>query len=259
MRSREFGFLRLLTLIGLVSCFVPSGAQTSDKVPSDDKPVEAYYLFRPNSSYCHKSPCSSGFVKLVNHMTTPCRGGKPQRECYVAEVDYSRLSLSDMEYDRLLQAVEAGNVLFEGRIVPGGSPGLRTSRHFEVSQAWIAASDKTATGTYYQVTSSNIHCISPLCPAYHEAELNDVWQRYIDDVVLTLTGASGQQIKEAYEAMADPEGVIVVGVHTTKRGSGDKAKVLVGSQFYLRVVPNPCQPTGCGGAALRRDRDGDDL
>ncbi|PON12673.1 hypothetical protein C2W62_38395 [Candidatus Entotheonella serta] len=85
------------------------------------------------------------------------------------------------------------------------------------------------------------------CPAYHEAELNHVEERYIDDVDLSPIGASEQQIEEAYKAMAGSDGIIVAGIHKTRLGPYGKIQVLVGSQFYLRFLPNPCQSTGCSG------------
>ncbi len=159
MRSREFGVFRMMILLVFVSSFALSSAHTSEKMPTDVAPyTDAYYLFRHASSLCQKSLCRGGFVKLVNHIRTPCIKGAKQHECYISEVDYDRLSLSDAEFDKLMQAVEAGQVLFKGRIQSQPTLGLSFTRRFEVTQAWVAASKKLANGTYYQVTNSKIPC-----------------------------------------------------------------------------------------------------
>ncbi|WP_143308947.1 DUF6748 domain-containing protein [Candidatus Entotheonella palauensis] len=88
--------LSILALLVLLSSFALAGAQPWEDI-SPNPNADAYYLFHPDSLFCRSQPCSGGFVKRVNHSTTPCIGGPPKHECYVASVDYSGLSLSDVE------------------------------------------------------------------------------------------------------------------------------------------------------------------
>ncbi len=76
-------------------------------------------------------------------------------------------------------------MLFKGAIKPQVPLGLSNIGYLAVSEAWIAASDHPATGTYYRVTDDSPPCIFYPCPAYHEAPLNGNRWGYIDDVDLT--------------------------------------------------------------------------
>ncbi|ETW95897.1 MAG: hypothetical protein ETSY1_28715 [Candidatus Entotheonella factor] len=236
--------LSILILFVLLSSLTLSGAQ-SWEAPSLD--ADAYYLFQPDALACLSQPCSGGFVQRVNHAMTPCVGGPPKQACPVASVDYSELSLSDTEYDQLLQAVEAGKVLFKGRIKPQITLDLNPMRDFVVSEAWIAASDEPATGTYYRVAADSSPCLFPPCPAYHEAQLNRTQEGYIDDVNFILADAPEYLLDQAMEALTQPDGLLVAGFHAIVHGLDGKQLVLMVSQFYLRLLSDACEPTGCSG------------
>src|SRR5438093_4560982 len=62
-----------------------------------DPSGSAVYQVRPDPRLCPSPLCGGAFASLVNLAHTPCIDGSEREACYVADLDFSAMGLSDSQ------------------------------------------------------------------------------------------------------------------------------------------------------------------
>lgn len=208
--------------------------------------AEAYFLIRQDFRKCASPMCGGYFVQEVNRTSTRCPDGKLLRECYVPEIDVSRVLPADSE-----QSANIGG----GDLVQGYLDRSRTFPGWAVlvaSEAWDAASDVPPTAWFYRVRDTGVRCARAPCLTLSADLLNVASKtRQLAGVDFTRVRA-GQSLEEiAFSQLASNAGLLAAG----KIGPNDpiNGPILHASQFYLKLgggestVGGACYIGGCSG------------
>jgi hypothetical protein len=239
---------RNLFFIGLMAALVPACGTaedlSDDVIESGDEldgkadglsKTSTFYTVRQDLRRCISPLCGGAWVKRLNFTTTKCADGKYASECYVAEENHTKLGLTSTDLD-------TGHALiFRGSIKPKSYSGFGNMGEFVATEAWTAASDNAPTDLFYRVTNTGVRCFSHPCPTFHEAKLNSTVSRNLASLDLAKTGATADQIGDAYAATTTPDGILVSGTHFRETGPAGSMYALRGAQFYTRVVAKGCK------------------
>ena len=205
-----------------------------------------YYSVRSDFRKCMWPICGGYFVKRVNQPKTKCLDGTWQKECYVAQVDWSALGLSDSESAEL----SPGAMVLRGSITKG-QQGNQTYAVFAATEGWQAATDQAASGTFYRAKDSGIVCITFPCPTIEGTQLNRNKKPTATYAGLDLSpsGASQDQLDAGWKELESDNGLIVAAKTESVTGPAGKADGLSASQFYTRVQHQAasCHKSGCSG------------
>ncbi len=234
--------LAMNALSGIVGLPQSVAAESNVPGPPGATPVavnSTYYQLRADLRRCRAPLCGGYYVKRVNQPRTRCTNGQLMFECYVAEVDWN--GQPQVEINRALLRADLEVKLFDrfGRF------GV-----LRVIESWQATNDNPTSDNFFRVRDKGVRCITSPCLTHHESKLNSRIERDIAGVDLkAITGASDEAINEAFEAMTEPEGIIVSGKHVPVTGPTGRATELKALQFYMRprkeVSNKPCIKTGC--------------
>jgi hypothetical protein len=246
--------LFLLSLIALApACGAPAEDLAEDQIESaqtdegkSDEPgsTYTYYSVRPDLRRCVAPLCGGVWVKRVNQTWTRCADGQwTQDECYVANVDYSKLGISQSDYQEI--QANASKLMLRGNIRAKKYGSFGNLGEFNASEAWIGQGDAPVTGIFYRVKDNGLRCIAAPCPTYHEAKLNSAAHRNIAELDFSATGADQKEIDAAYQALFSTEGVLVAGSHFTVTGPAGRGLGLKASQFWIKVKSRGCSPVFC--------------
>jgi hypothetical protein len=138
---------------------------------ADSATLSTYYTIERDTRRCVAPLCGGWWVARVNQASTKCIGGKYEPACYVFDVDASALGLSDEELANF-QGSLGSRVLLRGKLVKTTFEGFGSIGTFRASEGWMAPTDATPSGTFYQVTDSGIRCITTPCFSLTERKLN---------------------------------------------------------------------------------------
>ncbi len=209
------------------------GAAEPESPPS----TSTYYVLRADLRKCASPMCGGFFVRRVNASSTMCVDGKNSSECYVSEIKWNGHT-----------QVDPAKALLRGSILKNATAKLRKIGYFKVEEAWQAAGDNNATGSYYRVKDRGLRCITSPCPTHREDKLNARQGRNIAGVDLSQAGASDDLVNAAFTALTG-QGILVAGEHEKVTGPAGKSEKLTSTQFYLRAgsatAKKPCIKTGC--------------
>jgi hypothetical protein len=196
------------------------GASIDDDIKADHAGGgTTYYLIRTDAN-------GASFVKRANFASTTCADGTAAAECSVPGVDYSPAQLDQNDMS-----------LLAGR--PMIVRGSLSSTGLSAREVWVAAvgtaGDDYApvSGTIYRVKDNGVRCVTAPCPSDRETKLNGTTTKDVAGVDLTRTGASDEQINDAYLAIASADGVFVDGSNVALSG---KYQQLVATNFFTRVA-----------------------
>ncbi len=219
----------------------------SDSVSADNW---TYFTARPDLRKCMAPLCGGYWVKRVNQPKTKCIDGSWQKECYVADLDWSSLGLSDVETADANAAAQAAEIVLRGKLAPAAYPQFDLAS-FAVEEGWRGATSNAPSGTFYRVKDSGVKCITYPCPTVQGVKLNKNAKPISNYSGLDLapSGASQEQIDQAWQDMTGP-GLVVAATTETVTGPAGKGTGLTASQFYTRiahVAATGCHTTGCSG------------
>lgn len=217
------------------------GADLLDASKADSlASTSTYYTIRPDYRRCVAPLCGGYWVSRVNQHRTRCADGSQAAECYVADADWGALEGAD----------RSGNLLVRGSIERHDWGTRGTFGRLVATEAWKAAGTTEPDGLFYRVRDNGVRCITYPCPSLHEAKLNSTVHRNISGLDLSEAGATDDLVDQGYAALADTDGLLVVGHHVRVRGPAGTALAFDASQFYLRVQPSALgQPCGSRGLA----------
>ncbi len=214
------------------------GAGKEDALSS----TSTYYAIRRDTRKCLYPMCGGYWAQRLNRAKAICADGSSAESCYVAELDQSALKIASAD----------GASILRGKIakqqINGSSFGV-----FKATEAWRAATEAAPTGLFYRVDDSGIFCVKAPCPSLHRAKLNSILGGNFDELDLTPSGATQDQIDEAMNAIFR-SAVLIAG-----RRSGGK---ITASQLYTRTDDPLCAPVQCKLACLNgwaKDASGCDI
>lgn len=226
------------------------GAGKADGLSADNW---TYFSVRPDYRKCMWPMCGGYWVKRVNQPKTKCLDGKWADECYVAEIDWDALGLSEAEASEASAAAHGGLVVLRGVMAQGESTALQTPvqyAEFVADEGWRAATSNAASGIFYRAKDSGIVCITFPCPTVQGTRLNRNKKPTTNYAGLDLTksGATQDQLDAAWAEMST-DGLVVAANLETVTGPAGKAQGLSATQFYTRIRAKgaACQKTGCSG------------
>jgi hypothetical protein len=219
-----------------------SAPETTDSVAvtvnNQEFPQWGYYTVRRDFRKCVSPICGGYFIKQVNLKATPCVDGVFREECYVSAIDWSSLKVSAYELVKI-QNDDGSRVILRGNIVPVEFPGFGEFGNLRVKEAFYAATNAPAKGTFVGIKDNGIRCITTPCFSTNQLVLNQPKISQVSSIDLSQTGATQKQLDAATSEIFG-QGLIAVGrtevvenVDPTKRDTK-----FVSTQFYLRVKPN---------------------
>ena len=201
--------------------------------------TSTYYRARKDMRRCAYPACGGYFVKRVNQRTTRCVDGVYRNECYVSDILYSRLGLSDSALSAFADLVASGKAVVRGTYRVWYRDG-RAFAKLGVTEGWRPATDRAPTGTFYRVRDNGVRCITFPCFSIHEAKLNSTISTNLSGVDLGSAGAPEDLTQKGYDQIfGTTSGLVIAGVNRTvpRAGPAGDGRELVASQFYFKVVP----------------------
>lgn len=207
-------------------------SQDGEEGKGDAAAAFTFFSVSPDVRACSlDSRCGGFFVSRPNRSTTNCGrfvNGTSER-CYVDSLDFSGTAMPDsvaLSYEKRIRMGES--MILRGDIAP--DPADRGSS-LRVTQVWVGGSDTGSDdGVAVLVKTNDIRCVVAPCPSLDELRLNSNRFARITDLDLDDTGARGEAILNAHEALYS-DGVIVFGDrYYPSRGKGRRAH-----QFYTRA------------------------
>lgn len=188
-----------------------------------------YAQVRHDTRRCVSPLCGGSWVDAVQRASTVCVDGRSAPECYVAEVDWSGSGLNDAEVDDLT----SHGYLVRGKIVPRAFGSFGTLGVFVVTEAWRAATDGAAAGTFTMNRDNGVRCVRAPCFSIASQRLNSTVQNTLSSIVFSaVPGVEPALVRGAGEQL-HASGVIVAGSWRTASNGG---RALTPTQFYLRAA-----------------------
>jgi hypothetical protein len=241
------GGFRLAALVG--AALLPAACA------EDDAPNQASYATdeTANSGYfvvtqvderrCAWPGCGGLFVKLASMDKTMCASGVENDHCYVAQIDFSELGLSEEQQSNLHSQSEQLRVVVRGDLVRRDGP-LGQHPVLVAREAHVLATAGASSGELYLVSSVDVTCVTWPCPPhFSEQGLNLPEGALVDDVSLAELLIHPAIRPRIYEGLAG-DGVIIAGEHVIHDGFTRTARTLVAKGVYLEEVPittDPCE------------------
>jgi len=214
-----------------------------------------YYAITRDARRCVSPVCGGYWLTRVNRDETICADGSKAASCYVADLDDARLGLGDTELSALQQAIDDGAALVRGDLENVDRGDFGTIGRFHPSEAWTAGAAAGAPdGIWVAVEQSGIRCIAAPCEDKIELKLNSTRHAMIADLDFEPSGATEDEIANAWNALtAEGGGLIVVGERYTVHQDGRKARGRAVTQFFTRIIAKgeptagECFVGGCSG------------
>ncbi|MHC5822283.1 MAG: DUF6748 domain-containing protein [Nostoc sp.] len=218
-----------------------SAPKTTDfvavSVKNQEFPQWGYYMVRRDFRKCASPVCGGYFIKQVNLKATPCLDGVFREECYVSAIDWSFLKVSPYELIKI-QNDDGSRVILRGNIVPVTFPLFGEFGNLRVKEAFYAATNAPAKGTFVALKDNGIRCITTPCFSTDNLVLNKPRISQVSSIDLSQTGATQKQLEAATSEIFG-KGLIAVGITEVIENVDptNRATQFVGTQFYLRVKP----------------------
>ncbi|MCF2152157.1 hypothetical protein IQ276_038365 [Desmonostoc muscorum LEGE 12446] len=156
----------------------------------------------------------------------------------MSAIDWNSLKVSPYQLVKI-QNDDGSRVILRGNIVPVTFPGFGEFGNLRVKEAFYAATNAPAKGTFVGLKDNGIRCITTPCFSTVDLVLNKPYISQVSSIDLSQTGATQKQIDAATSEIFG-QGLITVG-KTEVVGNSDPTKKdtkFVATQFYVRVKPN---------------------
>jgi hypothetical protein len=250
--------LAALSILSLSACAAETGNEADTEVTdaaesalSTSSNYGYFIVTRHDMRKCISPVCGGFYVKRVNQATTRCADGSLQKECYVSEITYAGVGLSEEEEASLRAAVESGKGLVKARLYKQTFNGNVLGK-LKASEGWLGATGSVADGTFYRGADNGIRCVKAPCPSTTAYGLNGAANHNVIDVKLggTATPADPDLLSQAQSALGTKEGILFAGGIALPKcipgaACGPFATV---TEFYLRATHT--EGKSCGGRGM---------
>ncbi len=197
----------------------------------------SYYSIEQDYRKCIDPLCGRYWVKELNSSTTTCFDGTVADACYVADIDWKALGVSEDQELYFSGAASAGQIIVSATLGSRPYSGFGKLGVLKVDDAWEAATTNPATGGAYALTQTGIVCAKAPCQNVSALTLNSATTTLVaPDFSAVMAGAD--DLTAAQEAMSTGD--------LLATGTIGAESVLSVTQFYLRVGGGECwNNSGC--------------
>ncbi len=240
-RHTLFAFAGVLALAAVPACAADVGDEATVDDSADElssNPNAGFFIVtRQDMRKCMAPLCGGVYVRRVNDATTRCADGKYAKECYVAEVDLSKLGLSDDEQADFRGQFTSATALVRATMSSTTFNSVKLGK-LKVAEAWRGASGVAPTGTFYRAADNGIRCIKAPCPSLSVFELNSKDEQHVIKVELGNVAATSKDLATAQTALGTKEGILIAGGIAMPKcmPNSNCGPFATASEFYLRVV-----------------------
>ncbi|MEZ4399422.1 MAG: DUF6748 domain-containing protein [Kofleriaceae bacterium] len=256
--------LTVCAVLGLTACAEPmvvdefAAEETADgDGKADGTGTYTYYQVTADMNRCAWPRCGGFWVARANRSTTRCFDGTYAERCYVAEMRWSNLGLTEATVDEI-----NGTIHRDGQVLMRGTLGGKTYEgdlgrlgEFKPTEAWIGRGPHAPTGPLAIVEEIGVRCITTPCDTFREKKLNSSATAAIAELGWDAAEVADEDISRAITELFVRD-LIVAGDRYTVRGATSSGKARTVTQFYTRARDRrACYVGGCAGQ-LCSDREG---
>jgi hypothetical protein len=206
----------------------------------------ATYSVMPDYRLCIWPLCGGWWVAALNQAKTTCADGTQADACYVAEIAFDELGLSDRQLAELREAAHRGQARLYGIQSRGDLRQFPELGTFHPRRAWTAATDQPAKGRSFRMEDLGFVCIAHPCFNIRAHLVNHAKYADVSGLDLSAVRATDEQLAAARRALLRGD-LLTDG--TVERDSALRARIdragrtMVASQFFLPLLPASISPT----------------
>lgn len=241
----------LKTMVILMGVLLPMAfSHAQDIVPIDPPvppiPIErgVVYTIEPDYRRCAFPFCGGWWLTPVNRLQIALptvddldAGIVPEpAPIYVASIDYSKLGLTDAEINRFEYLILTGQALIRGTLVDypwtRQDPPKQPLQSLRASATWYAANTNEAFGTYLDVKSTGIVCITTPCPYFQANQVNTYWNFQFHEINFDRAELTDRQLAMAKKRIED-RSLMMTGVRFVSQGMTGDGIGIAATQVYF--------------------------
>lgn len=239
----------ILVLTSIASCAPVDDADPTESGVDEVRAAGSQYVrLRHDLRRCVSPICGGYWVSRVNQPTTRCADGTWQRECYVADADWTALGLDEARLGEFVSRAASGAAVVRARIVATAFGTFGNLGRLVALEGFEAATDAAPSGTFYLAHGPTRVCVRAPCFSWDADKLNGITTAQISDLRFSaVAGMPNATLDLAREQLASAEGVIAAGriESYAVRGTTSTGRALVPSQVYVRVSPGVSDARFC--------------
>jgi hypothetical protein len=216
--------------------------------------VYTYFEVWKDLRKCASPSCGGYFLHRLNRTSTSCHNGQLKWSCYVPELDWTQVDLSDEVKAKLEDGAMRGAstygaiALVRGRFGAKTFTGFGNLGRFIVTEAWLAENDSISEGVFVKAADNGVRCIQAPCATVTEKALNTSRAANIAGIDWSVGGFDDEQIATYALDMTKPSGVIFAGDRYSFRENNVWAKGRTATAVYRRLENvASCFVGGCSG------------
>lgn len=213
----------------------------SERGPESDA---NYFTLERDVRRCAAPLCGGFFIQRVNRLSTLCGDGARRSECYMAELGFEALGLSEEQATLVRNSAESA--LLRGTIELFSSPFGDLGR-LEVTEVWMGHPGVEPRGAFVRLEDTGLRCITTPCPSL-SASLLELRLPPVPVAELDLEGIA-EDTSDGIAQLGEPGGLIVAGRPSAVRGPAGAALGVDASEYYLPLLASP-EAQACGSRGL---------
>lgn len=208
--------------------------------------VDTLYSVRRDMRRCAAPACGGWWVTPVNTTAglltetplTAIDAPMPAAE-YVAKFEFGCVQWSAEQISRFSTLAETSTALVSGRLM-GTSPAttnaaLNQHESLVLRDAFTAVSNSAPGGSFFNLKSSGIVCITSPCPSFQADLLNTNLSQEVHDIAFSKEFSDAQQIQARSSISAT--GLVVSGTQSTFKGQAGQGVRLDINQIFAPYPP----------------------
>lgn len=241
----------LKSMMILLSILLSTAFSYAQDIVPIDPPVpptpiqrDLVYTIEPDYRRCAAPFCGGWWLTPVNRLQIALptvddldAGIAPApTPIYVASIDYSKLRLTDAEINRFEYLILTGQALIRGALVDypwtrQDSPKQQLNS-LRASATWYAANTNEPFGTYLDVKSTGIVCITTPCPYFQANQVNTYWNFQFHEINFDRAELTDRQLAMAQKRIAD-RSLMMTGVRFVSQGMTGDGIGIAATQVYF--------------------------
>ncbi|TVZ37351.1 hypothetical protein P886_1692 [Alteromonadaceae bacterium 2753L.S.0a.02] len=152
---------------------------------------------------------------------------------YVVEINYDGLGLSDEQIQKFEHYIALGRALIKGALVDfDWSNNAYDLQALKATATWTSANSQAAVGTYLDVKSSGIVCITTPCPYYKAQQINTYWSFLFHELNFERAQLTDAQLTLARSLVAE-KSLVLTGTRFVSQGmTGDGIGIAATQVFF---------------------------